>query len=122
VQAVVIDITINEPTNKIYLHSKELTIGAVFIREILKSKKTEKESFIPKITYVEKDNVIILESPKKKLVAHGRFQLAIRVLYMRIYEDFIFPSMTLFKNPPLPKALARPIPLTLKALAWQRKN
>lgn len=37
--SVVIDIKITEPTNKIYLHSKELTIGAVFIREITKIKK-----------------------------------------------------------------------------------
>ncbi len=80
---VVIDIVINEPTNKIYLHSKELTIGTVFIREIVKSKKTEKESFIPKITYVEKDNVIVLESPKK---ISGSWEVSISYTGL-IHED-----------------------------------
>ncbi len=81
--SVVIDIKITEPTNKIYLHSKELTIGAVFIREITKSKKIEKVSLVPKITYLEKDNAMVLEVPKK---ISGSWEVSISYTGL-IHED-----------------------------------
>ena len=83
-----IDIKIEKKTNKIYLHSKDLVMGVVFIREIKKTlspagRANKKESFIPKITYKEKNETIILELPKK---IEGYFEISIAYTGI-IHED-----------------------------------
>lgn len=75
-----IDIKIAEPSNKIYLHAKDLTIGVVFIRSI---QSKDKISFIPKVSHREKDNVLVLEVPKK---ISGSWEISIAYTGI-IHED-----------------------------------
>lgn len=70
---VTIDVNILKNTDKIYLHSKNLTITNAFIG--VKRKKNEEDiSFVPKIKEQKKDDVIILQIPKK---IQGLWQVSI---------------------------------------------